>query len=461
MTPALKALAEAAGVQERWTDAAGRTVQVAEDDLRAVLQAIGLPAGDEAALTASLEKALTTARRAPALLTAWCGDALPLPPGVSPGRALIRLDGGGVFETEIRESGGRLLARTPAAAGYHLLETGDVQIELALAPRGGGGPPPRGFGLAVQIYALREREGAAAEATGDFGDLARFAAAAGAQGADAVAVSPAHALFLAAPEAFQPYAPSSRLFLNGLFADADALPPGSAGDDGGALISWATAGPERARRLRAAFERTAAGPEAAALKAFRRERGAPLEAHVLFEALDGHFRAQGLPGRSRWPAPFQDPASAEVAAFAVRAERERAFHAFVQMAAERSRARAQAAALEAGASAWSPTLRSVSIRREATPGPGPRRSSRAPRWAPPRICSSLTARTGGSSASIPGRCGRGGSSSFARRSGPPFRGRARCASITPWGCGASGLSPRARRRRRAPTSPIRRRTSCA
>ena len=53
---------------------------------------------------------------------------------------------------------------------------------------------------------------------GDAAGIAALAEAAGARGADALALSPLHALFGADPARFGPYSPSTRLFLNPLHA---------------------------------------------------------------------------------------------------------------------------------------------------------------------------------------------------------------------------------------------------
>src|SRR5262249_53131870 len=58
---------------------------------------------------------------------------------------------------------------------------------------------------------------------GDTGAVAALAEAAARLGADALALSPVHALFAADPSHYSPYAPSSRLFLNPLYADPAAL----------------------------------------------------------------------------------------------------------------------------------------------------------------------------------------------------------------------------------------------
>ena len=51
----------------------------------------------------------------------------------------------------------------------------------------------------------------------------RLAKAAARLKADALALSPTHALFAADPNHFSPYSPSSRLFYNPLHADAAAI----------------------------------------------------------------------------------------------------------------------------------------------------------------------------------------------------------------------------------------------
>ena len=53
---------------------------------------------------------------------------------------------------------------------------------------------------------------------GDAAGIAALAEAAGERGADALALSPLHALFTAEPARFGPYSPSTRLFLNPLHA---------------------------------------------------------------------------------------------------------------------------------------------------------------------------------------------------------------------------------------------------
>ena len=76
-------------------------------------------------------------------------------------------------------------------------------------------PDARLWGIAAQVYSLRSRgDGGIGDAAG----IAALAEAAGARGADALALSPLHALFAADPSRFGPYSPSTRLFLNPLHA---------------------------------------------------------------------------------------------------------------------------------------------------------------------------------------------------------------------------------------------------
>lgn len=183
----------------------------------------------------------------------------------------------------------------------------------------------RSTAVAVQLYSLRGSGG-----FGDLGALARFAHEVGPLGVDAVAVSPIHAPFLAAPDDISPYAPSSRLFLNPLYA-ADDTPDD--GQDG--LVDWPRAARAKLARLRKSFSPVP-------------EPDARLRDHARFEALDAHFRRQDVHRWRDWPAAYRDPRGGAVEAFAREHEDEIDFHVFLQVLAERDLARAQQAARDAG-----------------------------------------------------------------------------------------------------------------
>ena len=77
------------------------------------------------------------------------------------------------------------------------------------------------WAIAVQLYALRSRRN---WGHGDFTDLARLVAIAAAHGASAIGLNPMHALFADRAHEPSPYAPNSRLFLNPLYLDVEAIP---------------------------------------------------------------------------------------------------------------------------------------------------------------------------------------------------------------------------------------------
>jgi 4-alpha-glucanotransferase len=219
-----------------------------------------------------------------------------------------------------------LRAVLDALGGFEATDTEQGPAEKCLAI-GEAVPGRRVAALAVQLYALRGSNG-----FGDLGALARFAGEAAPLGIDALAVSPIHAPFLAAVDDSSPYSPSSRLFLNPLYAADNVTDDGHDG-----LIDWPQATRAKIARLRADFA------NATPVQADGRLRD-----HARFEALDAHFRAQGLYRWQDWPIAYRNPGSAEVEAFA-RAHREAVdFHAFLQTRTESDLADAQAAARNAG-----------------------------------------------------------------------------------------------------------------
>ncbi len=325
--PAIAALAEAAGLIPDWEDMAGRACRASDETLRTILTAMGLPCATPAQARDS--RAGLAAAPPPALLTADAGTAPVLPPGFAGGS--LHLEAGGTLSVA---ADGRL--PPIEAAGYHRLVSAADTITLAVAPRAAPRLTKRRWGLAVQLYGLR-----GSGPIGDFAALAEFARHAAVAGADALAISPVHALFAADPARYSPYSPSSRTFLNPLYAAAGAPPA----DDGGALIDWPSAAAAGQAALRRACDRA----DPAAIDAFAAAGGVALRDHARFEALHGHFfRTTGARGWQDWPAAFHDPAGAAVAQFAAEKAGEVRFHVCAQMLADRSLAAAQAAARGAG-----------------------------------------------------------------------------------------------------------------
>lgn len=347
MTRSLHALAEDAGLLINWEDAHGDIKTVSDATLRTVLDALGLSGGSESQIAESREwLRAERARAARAFLTADAGVALALP--FAPERTRLRLESGAVREVRLDRYGALPGIEEP---GYHRLETDAGETVIAVAPRRGfgvraAGAKARIWGAAAQVPSLR---GPAPSDFGDFGAVAAFASQLAKRGADALAISPVHALFPADPTRFSPYAPSTRLFLNVLFADAAAI--GERFDTaapGGELIDWQAAIPARLAQLRGLFERCGAA-FAGEIDAFAREGGADLARHVRFDALYAHFFAEGgAHGWQAWPERFHDPEGAASTQFARDHAEELRFYLFAQWLADRSLGRAQARAREAG-----------------------------------------------------------------------------------------------------------------
>ncbi|HRO60402.1 MAG TPA: 4-alpha-glucanotransferase, partial [Burkholderiaceae bacterium] len=115
-------------------------------------------------------------------------------------------------------------------AGYHRLElrSGDrpvAQVLVIMAPPRCFQPPflaagARVWGLAVQLYGLRSDRN---WGVGDFGDLAALVDVAASRGASAIGLNPLHSRFAHEPDRVSPYAPSSRLWLDVLALDVEAI----------------------------------------------------------------------------------------------------------------------------------------------------------------------------------------------------------------------------------------------
>jgi len=328
---ALSELATTAGLLPEWYDADGVAHIVTPDTLRAALAALDLPAQTSDDITESRERLRAEADRD--FIT---GD-VDKPVLGWRGRGRLRLESGTARDIALDEA---LIVTEP---GYHRIESGERMVTLAIAPAAAPGVGAltgraRGWGLSAQLYALR---GSQPAGFGDFAALADLARLAGALGADALAISPVHALFLADPTRFSPYSPSSRDFFNPLFAD-----PGIGDEaDGDALIDWSPASAARIARLRAAYDGFLADPD---FDRFVAEGGTPLFGHAAFEALHGHFGLAGDKGWQDWPAAFHDPDGADVADFIAEHRDEIRFHLFLQWRATRGLSEAQSTARAAG-----------------------------------------------------------------------------------------------------------------
>lgn len=188
-----------------------------------------------------------------------------------------------------------------------------VAPEMAYQPplfRDGG----RTWLLMVQLYAVRSTRN---WGHGDFGDLARLLEIAGNVGAAGIGLNPLHAL---APGQASAYSPSSRIFLNPLYIDIEAIDEFPGVDACGlteevarlratAILDYAGVHVAKRTALRAAyaaFRHHATLERRSDFAAFRERLGGPLERFAIFETLRERF---GLPWQT-WPRQWRDVSQA-------------------------------------------------------------------------------------------------------------------------------------------------------
>lgn len=375
-------LAHAAGLQTAWRDVHGAVRRVGPETLRAVLASMGLECRSPAQCADSLELLHMQDDSAERTGLAIVRAGAPL---VVRARGSLhyrmQLEGGGRVLGTARDVGrGRALIPALRQPGYHRLEMGGQQCTVAVIPprapavtallRRAAVSQPRALVLGAQVYALQRLSAAGGsasnivlpgwEAGGDFSLLGKLAAAAAQQGAAALAISPVHAMFTADAGRYSPYAPSSRLFLNAMYADPAAVfdaeflqPPHSRQVlpyvDADGCLDWPTIQEQRLSQLRRIFDRFESLQPARwsdEFFEFRRQGGEALSAHACYEALHAHFAPALGPqhGWRDWPTEYHHPGSRKVREFAETHERELRFHAFLQWLAARSLAEAQAQA---------------------------------------------------------------------------------------------------------------------
>jgi 4-alpha-glucanotransferase len=364
----LEALAEAAGLAIEWVDADGNSQRVEPDALRTVIDKLGY----RAETTAQIEDAIKELRsqdgdnELPPLITTDHGKPVDL-------SAHFRPDA--PFEL-IQEDGTRLSARLDhhgqlpgfANAGYQQLYIGERELTIAVAPPKAPSVHEltgrsRAWGVGVQLYSLR-RNGDGG--LGDTQSLEAVIQTAAQAGADAVAISPLHAMFSGDTHRYSPYSPSSRLFHNVLHSA-----PGSILGEGAVqaaltsaglapefarleqldLIDWPSAAAAKLKLLRALYGafRQGNNPLQQDFIGFRHNSGEALENHCRFEAI--HAARAGQHGQydwRQWPEGLRKPDSSEIARFAQENADEIGFHAFCQWLITRGLERAQASARNAG-----------------------------------------------------------------------------------------------------------------
>lgn len=216
----------------------------------------------------------------------------------------------------------------------------------------------RSWLLAVQLYGLRSPRN---WGIGDFSDLMRLIELAAYWGADGIGLNPLHALFAERPNDCGPYAPNTRLFLNALYIDVEAVPelPSSFTAEHhelvqclrqNALVDYAAIAELKWRALRAAFDRfnLVQDPErVAAFATFREEGGATLWRFGCFEVLRCRFHRPWW----EWPEPWRSADDAACESLRVTEDNaEIVFVAFVQWIADQQLRACRDRAMQVGMS---------------------------------------------------------------------------------------------------------------
>lgn len=371
---AIRDLARRAGIAVQWRDYANKNHRVPLEVVKRILAALGLPSDTAGDLRHSRDALETRVLTPLVVATEGHGVDLLVQEKGEPKHVRLVHEDGTARDLPVRRTARGLRLPGIKTLGYHTLEIGKSNVMLAVAPRvcvrvGDFAGDQRLWGPVAQIYGLRS---AGDCGIGTMKGVAQLAEAAAAQKADAIALSPTHALLAADPGHYSPYSPSSRLFYNPLYADPAVLfdeerialarnaagPASSAAHfEAAPLIDWKVSGARKFAVLRRLFDgfiqsdfASGTGQLAKDFADFQIGGGAALAQHALFEAL---YAAQ-LKKNPRawhwrdWSAPLRDPRSSAVAQFAVAHGREILFHSFLQWIADRSAAAAQRAATQAG-----------------------------------------------------------------------------------------------------------------
>ncbi len=355
------ALAKRLGVASSYLDQGDARVEISRDTQAALMEALGFAANTPAQLR-DVHQQLGAQR---GLLPPWlvldagAARSLQLAQAIKATRWTISGDHG--FRIEQRTQG---RIEIPALEpGYYRLEIEAQRARTLLiaAPRTCWKPPAflpkdtRGWGLTAQVYGLRSQRNFG---IGDFTDVADLAKAAGRHGASFLGLSPLHALFSSDRSKISPYSPSSRLFMEPLYLDVDAigatpqidaLRPRIERLRAASLVDYREAWEVKNALLQDLFVTYQKSSSTQSIMQRTHGLGEALQSHATFEALSEHFTRQGQHWAGAWPAEFFDASSPSVARFRREHPERVAFHAWLQaLCDEQLEGAAQATGMEIG-----------------------------------------------------------------------------------------------------------------
>ncbi len=398
MNESLRRLAHAAGIEGGYWDGLGVRRDLTGTTARALLRALDFdPDNDLESQARALEDA-AWARVLPPVLKVNPDSPLELALNLTGAEAAGALawtitlesgatqsgqthpqpqhDGGQRDGAGVTRGGYRMALGVALPAGYHYLQLPALGARCAVIAAPGRCHVPafladggRCWGLAVQLYALRSARN---WGIGDFTDLARLARTAGSAGAALIGLNPLHARHLARPDEASPYAPSSRLMLDPLYIDVEAVADFADCPDAQAMVASAGFRERLAAARDTALvdhvavsalklavlkvlhqrfsQRAATDAQVTAFRDFVRHAGQDLACHATFEALRFMLleRLGHLPGWRDWPEELRAPDSPAVREFRATHDADVEFQQYLQWQAESQLANAAAAARYAG-----------------------------------------------------------------------------------------------------------------
>jgi len=377
----LARLAALAGIEPVYWDIRGQRHDTSPETARAILAAMGIPAGTPREVTLGLAALEEEPWREvlPPVIVGREGAATPLMLHLAADRSAgamawtVHLEGGtalphrhdidALVAVGARKIDGRAIERRtvwlpPLPCGYHRVEfmddTGAISAPVIIASAQCYLPPAmatgqRSWGISAQLYAMRMARN---QGIGDFTDLGALLDWAGERGAAAVGINPLHALFPNAPADASPYSPNSRQFLNPLYLDIAAVADFAESSHAQALLS----APETRAKIAAvraadlvdyeavsAIKRplfdavyesfrlrhlgVARDPRAASFKDFQACCGHALERFALHALLCETF---GTRDWTAWPPAYHDPASDDCVRLAQEHGERLVFHQYLQ-----------------------------------------------------------------------------------------------------------------------------------
>ena len=379
---ALQMLAERMGIVESYFDIHGAE-QITSDATRvALLRAMGIEAGSEAAAQMGLDRLDAEQRdqllEPVAIVHAhiWQLPPLPVPTGTAWLAELVLEDGTTHAMHGVTGTTAAPTSPAPLPIGYHQLHmsvtrdgTTREASQLVIVPparcmtvkrRLHGA---RAVGVLANLYSVRS---APNWGVGDVADLRQLCKWVARSGGSFVGVNPLHALRDSGWDV-SPYSPVSRLYRNPIYLDVTSLPELADAPDARALIASEEFSAQRSalrsltlvdyegvmrlkRRvlepLHRAFvehHRDHDTPRGLAYARYRAAQGVSLDRFAVYSALADQMAGPGGHGAQTdwhdWPAALRDPQSAAVTDFA-RANRELVdFHRYLQFALDQQLAR--------------------------------------------------------------------------------------------------------------------------